>query len=123
MATVYRYVIKDNDMFGQDLLRAVSDNPVAFRPSISHINRQSQNKLNNNHTVESVVPIMRTVDGLQVSTDAYKATFKFSALQHVNDKASADLAIDALLAYVTANRASIIEGTKPLTAADLTVGK
>lgn len=122
MPTMYQYVVKDNDLFGTDLLREKSTKPVAFRPSITHVNRQSANKLNNNHTVESIVPVIRNVDGAQVSTDAYKATFKFSALQHISDEASADLAIDALLAYINANRASIKEGLKPLTANDLTVG-
>lgn len=121
MATSYQYVVKDNDLFGTDILRESSTKPVAFRPSITHVNRQSANKMNNNHTVESVVPIIRTVDGAQVSTDAYKATFKFSALQHINDGVSADLAIDALLAYIKANRATIKEGLKPMTATALTV--
>lgn len=123
MSLIYKYVVKDNDMFGQDLLRAVDTTlALAFRPTVTHTNRQSANKLNNNQTIESVVPQVRVVDGMTVSTDAYKATFKFSALQHIINDKDANLAIDALLAYITAHRADIIAGTKPVAAADLTVG-
>lgn len=123
MSTTYSYIVKDNDLFGQDMLRAaITGRPLAFQPTVTHTNRQSANKLNHNQTVESVVPQVRLVDGLAVSTDAYKATFKFSALQHIVNDADANLAIDALLAYITANRAVIIAGTKPLANTALVVG-
>lgn len=123
MSVVYKYVVKDNDMFGQDILRAVSQTlALAFRPTVTHTNRQSANKLNNNQTIESIVPQVRLVDGMSVSTDAYKATFKFSALQHIINDGDANLAIDALLAYINTHRAAIIAGTKPIAVADLTVG-
>lgn len=123
MSLIYKYVVKDNDMFGQDILRAVDTTlALAFRPTVTHTNRQSANKLNNNQTVESVVPQVRVVDGMTVSTDAYKATFKFSALQHIINDEDANLAIDALLAYISTHRADIIAGTKPVAATDLTVG-
>lgn len=119
---IYSYIAKDDDLFGTDLLRQ-SDSalPVAFRPTVEHVNRQSANKLNNNQTVTSSVPVVRTVDGMHVSTDAWKAVFKFSALQHVIDTDAANMAIDALLAYIDANRDAIIEGRKPISAADFTV--
>lgn len=119
---IYTYIVKDNDLFGSDILRQ-SDSvlPLAFRPTVEHTNRQSANKLNHNQTIDSVVPVTQTIDGLLVSNNAYKATFKFSALQHISDPDKANQAIDALLAYVNANRTTIIEGSKPLAAADLTV--
>ena len=120
--TIYKYIVKDNDLFGVDILRqADSALPLAFRPTVEHTNRQSANKLNHNQTIDSVVPVTQTIDGLLVSNNAYKATFKFSALQHISDSAKANQAIDALLAYISANRAVIIDGSKPLTATDLTV--
>lgn len=123
MSHNYSYVVKDNDLFGKDVLRApITGRPLAFQPTIEHTNRQSANKLNHNQTVESIVPQVRVVDGQIVSTDAYKATFKFSALQHIDNKPDADLAIDALLAYINANRAAIIDGSKPLAAVTLAVG-
>lgn len=119
----YSHVVKDNDLFGKDVLRApVAGRPLAFQPTIEHTNRQSANKLNHNQTVESIVPQVRVVDGQIVSTDAYKATFKFSALQHIDNEPDANLAIDALLAYIDANRAVIINGSKPLAAVTLVVG-
>lgn len=122
MSTTYSYIVKDNDLFGQDMLRAtVSGRPLAFQPTVTHTNRQSANKLNHNQTVESVVPQVRLVDGLAVSTDAFKATFKFSALQHIVNDEDANLAINALLAYVEAHRAVIIAGTKPLTNDNLVI--
>lgn len=124
MSTSYSYIVKDNDLFGQDILRAnLSGKALAFQPTIVHTNRQSANKLNHNQTIESIVPQVRLVDGLAVSTDAFKATFKFSALQHIVNDDDANLAIDALLAYIAANRDVIINGTKPLSATALVVGK
>lgn len=120
---IFNYIAKDDDLFGTDLLRqSDSTLPVAFRPTIEHVNRQSANKLNNNQTVTVEVPVVRTVEGQHISTDSWKATFKFSALQHVLDDNAANQAIDVLLAYIAANRASIIEGRKPISTAGLTVG-
>lgn len=122
MTTSYSYIVKDNDLFGQDILRAdLEGRALAFRPTIVHTNRQSPNKLNHNQTVESIVPQVRLVDGLAVSTDAFKATFKFSALQHIINASDANLAIDALLAYINTHRAVIIAGTKPLNNSTLVV--
>lgn len=119
---IYKYVVKDNDLFGADILRqSDSTLPLAYRPTVEHTNRQSANKLNHNQTVNSIVPVTQTIDGLLVSNNSYKATFKFSALQHISDDAKANQAIDALLAYINTNRATIIEGSKPLAATDLTV--
>lgn len=117
----YLYIVKDNDMFGRDLLRSDRAVPLAFRPTIEHTVRQSANKNNNNTTVEAIVPQMRIVDGLTVSTDAFKATFKFTALQHISNDDDANLAIDSLLVYIAAHRATIIAGSKPLTAIPLEV--
>lgn len=123
MSTSYSYIVKDNDLFGQDILRAsLEGKALAFQPTIVHTNRQSANKLNHNQTVESIVPQIRLVDGLAVSTDAFKATFKFSALQHIVNDEDANLAIDALLAYINTHREVIINGTKPLAATALNVG-
>lgn len=118
----YTYIVKDNDLFGSDILRqSDSTLPLAYRPTIEHTNRQSANKMNHNQTIDSIVPVTQTVDGLLVSNNSYKATFKFSALQHINDTDKANQAIDALLAYITVNRATIIDGGKPLSAMELTV--
>lgn len=120
--SIYKYIVKDNDLFGSDILRqSDSGLPLAYRPTVEHTNRQSANKLNHNQTIDSIVPVTQTVDGLLVSNNSYKATFKFSALQHISDPDKANQAIDALLAYITANRATIIDGGKPLSATDLTV--
>lgn len=119
---LFKYLVKDNDLFGRDILRSnESGVPLAFRPTIEHTTRQSANKNNNNQTVDAVVPIVRLVDGLTVSTDSWKGTFKFSALQHIEDPAGASLAFEALIQYVMANKAAIIAGSKPASSADFTV--
>lgn len=114
MSKTFTYLVKDNDLFGRDILRSAETGiPLAFRPTIEHTTRQSANKNNNNQTIEAVVPEIRLVDGLAVSTDSWKATFKFTALQHIESQANAALAFDACIAYVVANKASIISGSKP----------
>lgn len=122
MSTNFNIIVKDNDIFGRDLYRAsLRGVPLGFQPTVEHVVRQSANKNNNNVTVEAISPIVRLVDGLAVSTDAYKASFKFTALQHVEDDAAADLVIDATLAYINAHRAVIKAGLKPTTPTTLVV--
>lgn len=114
MNKIYGYLVKDNDLFGRDILRLnETGTPLAFRPTIEHVTRQSANKNNNNQTIEAIVPVVRVVDGLTLSSDAFKATFKFTALQHIESESSASLAFDSLIAYVTAHKARILAGLKP----------
>lgn len=113
MSKTYKPLVVDNDLYGQNVLRAdVPGLAVAFRPTITHTNRLSANKANSNQTVEVVYPIVSTLEGRPVSTDSWKATFKFSALQHIIDDATANEVIDTLIAYVNAHREAIIEGSK-----------
>lgn len=122
MSTNFDVIVKDNDIFGRDLYRAsISGVPLGFQPTLEHVVRQSANKNNNNTTIEAISPIVRLVDGLAVSTDAYKASFKFTALQHVQDDEAADLVIDAVLAYITTHRAVIKAGLKPTSATTIVV--
>lgn len=117
----YGIVQKDNDQLGTDIWRDKNISvPMAYRPTVVHTSRANANGSNINQTIDSFVPLVRLVDGLSVSTDAFKATFKFSALQHVvNDEERAQ-AFDALLAYLTAHRSSIIAGQKSLATTDWT---
>ena len=118
----YGIVQKDNDQLGTDIWRSKdSQIPMAFRPTIVHTSRASANGNNLNQTVETQVPLVRLVDGLAVSSDSFKATFKFSALQHVVSEEERAEAFDALLAYITANKNDIIQGRKPLSSADFVV--
>mgnify|MGYP001046497451 CR=1 FL=1 len=119
----YGIVQKDNDQLGTDIYRSKDNTiPMAYRPTLVHTSRASANGNNLNHTVEAQVPLVRLVDGLAVSTDSFKATFKFSALQHVvNDDERAE-AFDALIAYVKAKKADIIQGRKPLSSSDFVFG-
>lgn len=119
---IYTPLVKDNDLFGQDLYRAnIAGVPLGFRPTLSHTVRQSANKNNNNATIEAICPVVRLVDGLAVSTDSWKATFKFTALQHIESDAQAELAFDAVVAYVKANKEHILAGTRNLNQDSVTV--
>lgn len=123
MSINFGIIVKDNDIFGRDLYRAsLVGVPKGFQPTLEHVVRQSANKNNNNVTVEAISPIVRLVDGLAVSTDAYKASFKFTALQHVEDDAAADLVIDSTLAYINMHRAVIKAGLKPTNPTTIAVG-
>lgn len=118
----FAYVQKDNDQLGTDILRAVDPTvPMAHRATLHHTSRASANGSNLNQTIEVKTPIVRLVDGLAVSTDAFKATFKFSALQHVTNDDERYLAFDASMAYMTANREAICTGRKPSASVDLSV--
>lgn len=123
MATkTYGIVQKDNDQLGTDIWRSKdSQIPMAFRPTIVHTSRASANGNNLNQTIEAQVPLVRMVDGLAVSSDSFKATFKFSALQHVVNDAERKEAFDALVSYLTANKDDIIQGRKPLSSSDFVI--
>lgn len=119
---IFSYVQKDNDQLGTDILRLVENTiPMAYRPTLTHTSRASVNGSNYNQTIEVKTPILRLVDGLAVSTDSFKATFKFSALQHVTSDEDRYLAFDAAVAYLVANREEICNGRKPAAATELTV--
>lgn len=123
MSQTFNPIVIDNDLYGQNVLRLDAPGvPVAFRATITHTNRLSANKANSNQTIEVKYPIVTVVEGHNVSTDAWKAVFKFSALQHVIDNSTANLAIDALIAYVNENRAAIIEGSKRTSTLNFTFG-
>lgn len=123
MATkLYGIIQKDNDQLGTDIYRSKDLTiPMAYRPSIVHTSRVSANGNNLNQTVEAQVPLVRLVDGLTVSSDAFKASFKFSALQHVVNDAEREECFDALLTYLTVNKDDIINGRKPIGSADISV--
>lgn len=123
MATkLYGIIQKDNDQLGTDIYRSKDLTiPMAYRPSIVHTSRMSANGNNLNQTIETQVPLVRLVDGLTVSSDAFKASFKFSALQHVVNDAEREECFDALLKYLTVNKADIINGRKPIGSADISV--
>lgn len=117
----YGYVQKDNDQIGTDLLRSKSSvNPLGFRPTLTHTARKSANGANLNQTIETIAPVVRLVDGLSVSSDAFKATFKYSALQNIVNDAERFEAFDALIAYVIANREGICNGVKNASSSDFT---
>ena len=119
----FKPLVIDNDLYGENILRLDATGvPAAFRATITHTNRLSANKANSNQTIEVKYPLVTVVDGRNVSLDAWKATFKFSALQHVVNEGTADLAIDALIAYITENRAAIIEGSKRSSTEDFVFG-
>lgn len=123
MSYTYGILQKDNDQIGTDIWRDKNPLiPMAFRPTLTHVSRVNATATNNMQTVESLVPIVRLVNGLAVSTDAFKATFKFTALQHVVEDDAREQAFDALVAYLVANRDSIVNGIKPQSVADFTVG-
>lgn len=122
MSTNFSYVQKDNDQLGTDILRLVDNTiPMAYRPVLTHTSRASANQSNYNQTIEVKAPIVRLIDGLAVSTDAFKATFKFSALQHVTNDVERFLAFDACVAYLVAHRVEICTGRKPADSTDLIV--
>lgn len=119
MPKTYSILQKDNDQLGTDIWRDKDITiPMAYRPILTHMSRANATGTNLNQTIESSVPVVRLVDGLAVSTDAFKATFKFSALQHVVETAQREQCFDALMTYLIANRRAIVDGTKPLSIAD-----
>lgn len=120
--TIYTIVQKNNDLLGLDLWRdANSAIPLLYRPTLSHVSRANATGTNINQTIDSIVPVIRLVDGLAVSTDAFKATFKFSALQHIVETELREQCFDAMLAYLTTNRTAIINGSKTSSTADWTL--
>lgn len=122
MSKSYTYVQKDNDQLGTDILRSADTSiPMAYRPGLTHTSRASANGSNLNQTIEAKVPLVRLVDGLAVSTDSFKATFKYSALQHVTNDVERYEAFDALVAYITTHREEICTGRKPASSTPLTV--
>lgn len=105
---------KDIDAFGTDLYR--DDNaavPLAFRATVTHSVNPNSAGTNNQVTVKVRVPVVTTINGVATSTDQFEFIGKFSALQSVTADAERARCLDLAIEYLTATKASIINGILP----------
>lgn len=84
--------------------------PAMFRSSITHSAVLNGPKTNINETVLIEVPIPVTVDGTTTAQNKFVARFSYSALQNVVDADRSVLALDALVAFITARKSAILAG-------------
>lgn len=80
-----------------------------YRPTIRLTGKGNAKQTNSNMTLKVNIPVVRTVDGVQVSSNTVVATGSLTALQNVTTSEVSD-AIDALIAGLTSAKAAMTAG-------------
>lgn len=87
--TQLKIISKTNDPIGVDFYREEDSSlPVGFRPTSTQTVRENADKTSYMTTIETVVPIVRTVNGIQTIVGSYKRVTKLNALSQVIDTAA-----------------------------------
>lgn len=96
---------------GDAAIWRVEDSLLApmYRPTIRLTGKGNAKQTNTNMTLKVNVPVVRTVDGLQVSTNTVVATGTLTALQNVTTS-EVNNAIDALIAGLIQAKAAMTAG-------------
>lgn len=116
-------ISKQNDQLGTDTYRVEDANiPTGFRETTKLTVAESTRKPNpgaavsRNSSVITERPVVRTVDGLTVSTDKFVVTSKFTALQHITEATARKAAFRNHVAFLIESETAIIEGNLPINA-------
>lgn len=87
------------------------DVPAQYVPELVHTAAQNRLGTNINNVIRINAPIATDVDGITVSANKFVAEFKFTALRSVKEDVLRLRVIDEMIAYLTANRVSIANGS------------
>lgn len=116
-------ISKQNDQLGTDTYRVEDANvPTGFRETTKLTIAESTRKpspgaaASRNSTVVTERPIVRTVDGLTISTDKFVVNTKFTALQHITEPTARRAAFRNHIAFLIESETAIIEGNLPVSA-------
>lgn len=96
---------------GDPAIWRVEDSNLApmYRPTIRLTGKSNAKQTNANMTLKVQVPVVRLIDGEQVSTNTAVATATLTALQNVTTSEVID-AIDVLIAGLTETKLSMVAG-------------
>lgn len=112
---------KDVDALGTDVYR--DDNaavPLMFRATLTHSIKPNQAGTNNQVTVGVKVPVVATVNGVNVSENRFECIVKFTALQNVTNDTERARCLDLAIEYLTATKANLVQGILPASVVALT---
>lgn len=112
---------KDVDALGTDVYR--DDNatvPLMFRATLTHSIKPNQAGTNNQVTVGVKVPVVTTVNGVNVSENRFECIVKFTALQNITNDTERARCLDLAIEYLTAAKANLIQGILPASVVALT---
>lgn len=84
--------------------------PAMLRPQMSHSATENRSKTNVNETMTVSVPVIQTIDNITTAPNKVVASASFTCLQNVVADESLALALDGLIALLTARRLSILAG-------------
>lgn len=87
------------------------DVPAQYVPELVHTTVQNKIGTNINNVIRISAPIATEVDGVTVSANKFIAEFKFTALRSVKEDTMRLRVIDEMIAYLTANRVNIANGS------------
>ena len=115
MAITYKIQSKDNSSTGRDIYRAeLTGVPNLYKPTLTHEVVENQAKTNRQQNITIRVPVRELdMSGKMTSKDSFVVGIRFTSLQHVvavNERAEA---LDSAIAYLTAARASLLDGGLP----------
>lgn len=105
---------KDNDLFGTDRYRDNNKTvPMAHRATIDMSVNPNASGTNNQVTIKSLEPVIRTIDGVVSSDDSFLVVTKFSSLQHITNDAERERAFDNHLRFLITGKQAILDGQLP----------
>lgn len=84
--------------------------PAMLQPIMQHTAVENRSKTNINETILVAVPIVQTIDGISTAPNKVVASAQFTCLQNVVADDSLALALDGLIALLTARREAILAG-------------
>lgn len=97
---------------GTSIYRFASvDAPAQYVPELVHTTVQNKTGTNINNVIRISAPITAVVDGVTTSANKFIAEFKFTALRSVKEDTMRIRVLDEMIAYLTANRNNIANGS------------
>lgn len=112
----YIAISKQTDTIGTDRHRDETPGvPLAFRQTITHTVQPNSTGSSNSVIIRVNAPSIIVKDGITMSTDAFLATSKFTALQKITDDEKRAKAYDDHIRYLIATRTSNLDGQLPST--------
>ena len=84
--------------------------PAQFQPTITFSAKANGTGSNHNVTVKAVYPLAVQKDGIWSAPNTFQATFSFTSLQNVMNDTERAAILDALIKFLTDNKAVISKG-------------
>lgn len=85
--------------------------PAQFVPRFLIDTRYTSNGANVSWRLRGEYPLINTVDDVVVNNNTFRLSFEFTALQNVSNLAERTALLDNFIAFVTANKSRILDGS------------